>query len=56
MPLYSIPLFDLFKPIEGENIWMIAAFWLILAGVVCGIAAALGPETIGTDLAKAQEK
>ncbi|MFP3349772.1 MAG: MFS transporter, partial [Thermoproteus sp.] len=56
MPLYSIPLFDLFKPIEGENIWMIAAFWLILAGVVYGIAAALGPETIGTDLASAQEK
>jgi hypothetical protein len=34
IPLYSIPLFDLFKPIEGENIWMIDAFWLILAGIV----------------------
>jgi len=56
MPLYSIPLFDLFKPIEDGNIWMIAAFWLILAGVVYGTAAFLGPETIGTDLASAQEK
>jgi hypothetical protein len=34
MPLYSIPLFDLFKPIEDGNIWMIDAFWPILAGVV----------------------
>ncbi len=56
MPLYSIPLIDLFKPIEGNNIWFIAAFWLILAGVVYGTAAALGPETIGVDLRIAQEK
>ncbi|MGC8582196.1 MAG: MFS transporter [Thermoproteus sp.] len=56
MPLYSIPLYDLFKPIEDGNIWFVAAFWLILAGVVYGIAAFLGPETIGVDLRIAQEK
>ncbi|MGC9169395.1 MAG: MFS transporter [Thermoproteus sp.] len=56
MLLYSIPLYDLFKPIEDGNIWFVAAFWLILAGVVYGIAAFLGPETIGVDLRIAQEK
>ncbi|AEA11721.1 major facilitator superfamily MFS_1 [Thermoproteus uzoniensis 768-20] len=56
MPLYSIPLYNLFKPIEDGNIWFVAAFWLILAGVVYGIAALLGPETIGVDLRIAQEK
>ncbi|WP_243670274.1 hypothetical protein [Vulcanisaeta sp. JCM 16161] len=56
MPLYSIPLYGAFAAIEGTNIWFTAAFWLILAGVVYGIAAAIGPETIGVDLRIVRER
>jgi hypothetical protein len=56
MPLYSIPLYKVFYPIEDGNIWFTAAFWLILAGIVYGIAAAIGPETIGTDLRIVKER
>ncbi len=52
MPLYSIPLYSVFKPIEGSNIWFTAAFFLILAGILYGIAAAIGPETKGIDLSQ----
>jgi MFS family permease len=50
MPLYSIPLYSAFAAIEGTNIWFVAAFWLIIAGIVYGIAAYFLPETIGIDL------
>jgi hypothetical protein len=56
MPLYSIPLYGVFYFIEGTNIWFTAAFWLILAGIVYGIAAAIGPETIGIDLRIVKER
>jgi len=56
MPLYSIPLYGVFHAIEGTNIWFVAAFWLILAGIIYGAAVAIGPETIGVDLRIVREK
>jgi MFS family permease len=56
MPLYSIPLYGVFYFIEGTNIWFTAAFWLILGSIIYGIAAAIGPETIGIDLRIVKER
>lgn len=55
MGLYSIPLYSLFKPIEGDNVWFIAAFWLMVAALLYGIGAFIGPETLGEDLRQVKE-
>ncbi|AAY81568.1 MFS transporter [Sulfolobus acidocaldarius] len=50
MPIYSIPLSAYFAGIEGGDPWFVAAFFLILAAVIYGIAALIGPETRTVDL------
>lgn len=52
MSIYSIWLAPVFKPIQGYVPWFTAAFFLMLASVLYGIAAAIGPETKGIRLSE----
>jgi len=45
MPIFMILLAGPFHPIEGDNLWFMAGFFLFLAAILYGIAAFLGPET-----------
>jgi len=50
MPIFMMLLAGPFKPIEGENLWFMAGFFLALGAVLYGISAAIGPETKDLDL------
>ena len=56
IPLYAIPLYALFYPIEDGNIWFTASFFTILAAVLYGIGAFLGPETRGVSMRNVRER
>ncbi|KUO90122.1 MAG: transporter [Caldivirga sp. JCHS_4] len=56
IPLYAIPLYALFYPIEDGNIWFTASFFTILAAVLYGIGAFLGPETRGVSMRDVRER
>ena len=56
IPLYAIPLYTLFYPIEDGNIWFTASFFTILAAVLYGIGAFLGPETRGVSMRDVRER
>jgi len=51
-----IPLYALFYPIEDGNIWFTASFFTILAAVLYGIGAFLGPETRGVSMRDVRER
>ena len=50
MPFFMDFLVGPFRPIEGNNIWFMAGFFLFLAAILYGAAAYIGPETKGISL------
>ncbi|QKQ99066.1 MHS family MFS transporter [Metallosphaera tengchongensis] len=56
MPIYSIYLSKYFVGIEGKDPWFIASFFLMLASILYGVAAAVGPETKNVDLTQVGER
>ncbi|MEM0485579.1 MAG: MFS transporter [Thermoplasmata archaeon] len=52
MPIFMMLLVGPFKGIQGTNLWFTAAFFLLLASILYGIGAYIGPETKDIDLRK----
>lgn len=50
IPVYSIYLLGPFSVVEGKVPWLIGSFFLMLASVLYGIAAFVGPETKNVNL------
>jgi len=50
MPFFMDFLAGPFRPIEGNNLWFMAGFFLFLGAILYGAAAYIGPETKGISL------